>query len=186
MDNVLVNVSTFLVDTLFTLYIFAVVLRFLLAWAKASFYNPVSQFLVTVTNPPLVPIRRLIPSLGSVDSASIVLAVGLKVIQLWLLASIAGAHYGIAALVVVAILQLLELVIYIYIFSIIIQALLSWVSPGTQHYGNPMASLLYSLNEPLLRPARRVIPQMGGLDLSPLVVIIVLNVILIVLKSLSQ
>lgn len=184
MDNVLVNVATFLIDTFFTLYIFAVVLRFLLAWSKANFYNPVSQFLVTVTNPVLVPIRRVVPSLGSVDTASVVLAVGLKIIQLWLLASIAGANYSIAALAVVALLQILELVVYIYIFSIIIQALLSWVSPGTQHFGNPMASLLYSLNEPLLRPARRVIPQMGGLDLSPLVVIIVLNVILIILKSL--
>lgn len=184
MDNVLTNVSIFLIDTLFTLYIFVVVLRFLLALSKANFYNPLSQFLVTVTNPVLVPIRRVVPSLGPLDTASIVLVLGLKILQLWLLAFIGNASYSVATLVVVAILQILELVVYIYIVSIIIQALLSWVAPTTQHYGNPMASLLYSLNEPLLQPARRLVPQMGGLDLSPLVVIIMLNVILIVLNSL--
>lgn len=185
MGSVTTNVSTFLVDTLFTLYIAVVMLRLLLAWAKADFYNPISQFLVKATNPVLVPLRRVIPSIGQLDTASVVLALALKTLQLWLLTAIAGISIGIPGLIVAAVFQLLQLVIYIYIFSIIIQAILSWVAPTAQMYGNPAAALLYSLNEPLLKPARRMLPDIGGLDLSPLVVIIGLNVLLIVLKSVA-
>jgi YggT family protein len=182
--NLVSNVTVFLLQTVFSLYIGAVVLRFLLAWAQADFYNPLSQFLITITNPLLKPLRRIVPSLGPVDTASVVLALGLKTLELWLLGLLAGLRFAPWALLVVAVVQLLELVVYIYIFSIIIQAVLSWVSPGSQHYGNPIASLLYSLNEPLLRPLRQIMPQAGMIDLSPLVAIIGLNVVLIVLKSL--
>lgn len=186
MGNVGNNVAVFLIHTLFTLYIVAVVVRFLLAWVRADFYNPLSQAIVQITNPVLIPLRRAIPSLGQVDTASIVLAVGLKLLELWLLALIGGVGFNLPALLIIAILQLLELVVWIFIVSIIVQAIMSWVSPSSSHYGNPMASILYSLNEPLLRPVRRVIPQIGMLDLSPLVVLIGLNVVLIVLRSLYQ
>jgi YggT family protein len=182
--NLVSNVTVFLLQTAFSLYIGAVVLRFLLASVQADFYNPLSQFLITITNPLLKPLRRIVPSLGPVDTASVVLALGLKTLELWLLGLLAGLRFAPWALLVVAVVQLLELVVYIYVFSIIIQAVLSWVSPGSQHYGNPIASLLYSLNEPLLRPLRQIIPRVGMIDLSPLVAIIGLNVVLIVLKSL--
>lgn len=182
--NVVSNVTIFLLQTAFSLYIGAVVLRFLLAWVRADFYNPLSQFLVTITNPPLKPLRRIIPSVGLVDTAAVVLALGLKILELWLLGLLAGLRLAPWTLLVVAVVQLLELVVYIYIFSIIIQAILSWVAPASQHHGNPIVSLLHSLNEPLLRPLRRIMPQVGMIDLSPLVAIIGLNVVLIVLRSL--
>ncbi len=184
MGNVATNVSVFLIHTLFMLYLLIVVLRFLLAWVKADFYNPLSQFLVSATNPILIPLRRAIPSIGPIDTASIVLMLGVKLLEIGLLAMLSGATFNLPIMIVIAAVQIIELVIYIFIFSLIIQAVISWVSPGTQHYGNPMASILHSLNEPLLRPVRSIMPKTGMIDLSPLVVIIGLNVLLIVLRSL--
>jgi YggT family protein len=184
MGNVATNVSVFLIHTLFMLYLLIVVLRFLLAWVKADFYNPLSQFLVSATNPILIPLRRAIPSIGPIDTASIVLMLGVKLLEIGLLAMLSRVTFNLPIMIVLATVQIIELVIYIFIFSLIIQAVISWVSPGTQYYGNPMASILHSLNEPLLRPVRNIMPKTGMIDLSPLVVIIGLNVLLIVLRSL--
>ncbi len=183
MNEVASNVSAFLVHTLFTLYIAALMLRLLLALMRADFYNPLSQFLVTVTDPIVVPLRRLIPSVGGVDSASIVLILALKMLELWLLAWIAGAKLGLPTLIIAAFLQIMELLIYIYIFALIAQAIISWIAPA-QAYENPAVSILQDLTRPLLQPIRRVLPPIGMVDLSPLVVIIGLYVLLIVLRSL--
>jgi YggT family protein len=183
MNDVAANVAVFLIHTLFTLYIAALMLRLLLALVRADFYNPLSQFLVTVTNPALVPLRRVIPSVGGVDSASILLILALKMLEIWLLASIVGAPLGLSTLIVAAILQLTELLIYIFIFALIVQAVISWVAP-TQSYENPAVSILRDLTRPLLQPVQRVLPPVGMVDLSPLVVIIGLYILLIIIRSL--
>lgn len=186
MGTVTTNVSVFLIHTLFMLYLLIAVLRFLLAWVRADFYNPLSQFLVSATNPVLTPLRRLLPSMGPVDTSLIVLILGIKLLELVLLITVAGGEINLLILFITAILQVIELIIYIFMFSIIIQIVISWVSPGTQHYGNPMASILYSLNEPLLRQVRHILPKTGMIDFSPMVVIIALNVALIIIKSLFR
>ena len=183
MNDVAANVASFLVHTLCTLYIAALMLRVLLALVRADFYNPFSQFLVTITNPVVVPLRRVVPSVGGVDSASIILIVGLKILELLLLVMIAGAAPSFPALIVVAILQLAELLIYIFIFALIVQAAISWIAPA-QIYENPVVSILDDLTRPLLQPVRRVLPPVGMVDLSPLAVIIGLYVLLIILRSL--
>lgn len=183
MNDVGANVAVFLIHTLFTLYIAALMLRVLLALMRADFYNPLSQFIITVTNPVVVPLRRLIPSVGGVDTASMLLILALKMLELWLLALIVGAGAGLLALFVVALLQLAELLIYIFIFALIVQAIISWVAPG-QAYENPAVSILHDLTRPLLQPVRKVLPPVGMVDLSPLVVIIGLYVALIILRSL--
>lgn len=183
MNDVGPNVAVFLIHTLFTLYIAALMLRMLLALVRADFYNPLSQFIVTVTNPVVVPLRRITPSISGVDTASVLLIVVLKMLELWLLALIIGTGASLLALIVVAILQLAELLIYIFIFALIVQAVISWVAPG-QAYDNPAVSILHDLTRPLLRPVRRVLPPVGMVDLSPLVVIIGLYVVLIILRSL--
>ena len=183
MGNVTTNVSVFLIHTLFSIYLVIVVLRLLLAWVRADFYNPLSQFLVKATNPVLIPLRRIIPSIGSIDTASVVLILSIKFFELMLLATITGKSFTFTVLLVSAILQVVELVIWIFIFAIIIQVIMSWVSPGMQYYQDPAASLLHSLTEPLLRPVRRLLPPVGMVDLSPLVVTLCLYVILIVLWS---
>jgi len=166
------NAATFLIETVFGLYILLVMLRFLLQWAQADFYNPVSQFIVKATQPPLKPLRKIIPGIGGLDMAALVLMIVLKFAELWLVTGVMGMSPQIGGLVVLSIADLLGLLINVFIFSILIQVIISWVNPGMY---NPVMGLLHSLTEPLLGPARRVIPPISGLDLSPIVVIIVLQ-----------
>jgi YggT family protein len=170
------NAGVFLVQTLFGLYIGAVMLRFLLALVRADFYNPISQFLVKVTNPPLKLLRRLIPGVLGIDLASIVLMLVLQALELILIGAIKGFGLHPAGLAVLSVAELLSLLINIYFITILIQVVLSWVSPGGY---NPAISLLYSLNNPLLGRARRLLPPIHGFDLSPILIIIALQLVLI-------
>jgi len=168
------NAATFLIETLIGLYILIVMLRFLLQWARADFYNPVSQFIVKVTQPPLAPLRRIIPGVAGLDMAALVFMFSLKFAELWLITAILGFTPQIGGLAMLSIAELLGLMINVFVFSILIQVIISWVNPGMY---NPVMGLLHSLNEPLLGPARRVIPPISGLDLSPIAVIIFLQLV---------
>lgn len=178
--NALQNVGLFLVESLFSLYIGAVLLRFLLAWSRANFYNPLSQFLVKVTNPVLVPLRRMIPAMGKIDSAALVLAFGLTLLKIILLVGIAGVSAGVGTILLSAVSDLLRAVVWIYIFALIVQAIMSWAG---NTYGNPLSDVLNSLTHPLLQPIRNIVPTIGMVDLSPMVAILLLNIVLIVLES---
>jgi len=168
------NAIEFLIHTIFSMYLIAVMLRVLLQLSRADFYNPVSQFLVKVTNPPLIPLRRIIPGFLGIDFAAIVLMVVIKAAEIFLIVLIKGVSVHISGLVVLSIAELLRLLINVYFFTILIQVVISWVNPGTY---NPVVSLLYSINEPLLSRARRLIPPISGFDLSPIVVIILLQLL---------
>jgi YggT family protein len=177
---VLQNIAVFLISTLFSLYVGAVLLRFLLALVRADFYNPLSQFLVKITNPVLVPLRRFIPPIGKIDTASLVLAFSLKLMAAILLMSLQGMSAGVGAVLAAVIADLIRTVVWIFMIALIIQAIMSWVG---NNYGNPMASLLDSLTAPLLNPIRKVVPLIGMVDLSPLVAILLLQVVLIALSG---
>jgi len=166
------NAATFLISTLFGLYILVVMLRFLFQIVRADFYNDISQFIVKATNPALRPLRRVVPGLKGLDVAAVLLMLVLKMVELWLVLGIMGHAARPAGLLILSISALLSLAINVFLVSIIIQVVLSWVSPGAY---NPVTSLVYSLNEPLLGPARRLIPPIGGLDLSPVAVLILLQ-----------
>ncbi len=170
----LTNAGAFLVNTLFGLYILALLLRLMAQWVRADFYNPVVHFLYTITEPAIRPLRRFFPARGSVDWAGIAVVFGLEVIKLFLVGLIAGRFLAIGGLLVVAVGDVLNLLLNIYIFTILIEVILSWVSPGTYH---PAVHFLYRINSPVLEPARRLIPPISGLDLSPLVVIIAIQLI---------
>jgi YggT family protein len=163
------NAATFLLSTLFGLYILIVMLRFLFQLVRADFYNPVSQFLVKATNPPLRPLRRLIPGLAGIDAAAVVLMLGLQFLELWLRYYLVGQAPQAVGLLVLSVAELVSLATYVFLIAIILQVVISWVNPGAY---NPVVSLLYSLTEPLLGPARRLIPPISGLDLSPIAVIV--------------
>ena len=168
-SNYLTNPAVFLIQTLFGLYILLVVLRFLLQTTRADFYNPISQFIVKATAPVLKPLRRLIPGFAGVDLSSLVLAWLLKSLELMLVLSLAGVGANAMGALVWSIPELVELVINIFLFAVLIQVILSWINPGSY---NPATDLLYSLTEPVMRPARRLLPPMSGLDLSPMLVMI--------------
>ncbi|HFD80138.1 MAG TPA: YggT family protein [Gammaproteobacteria bacterium] len=164
----------FLISTLFSLYILTVMLRFILGLVRADFYNPVSQFLVKVTNPLLLPLRRVIPGLGRTDTASLVLMVALQMAALALIALISGASLSLLSLLLLSAAELIGLAINVFLFAILIQVVLSWVNPGTY---NPVVSLLYSITEPVLRPCRRLLPPISGIDLSPVIALIGLQLL---------
>lgn len=169
-SSYLSNAGVFLIDTLFGLYIFAVLLRFVLQIMRADFYNPLSQAIVTITNPPLRPMRRYIPSVGNLDSSCIVLMLLLQLVSSWLVFSLLGLSPALPGLLLVAVAELLSKAIYLFMFAIIIQIVVSWVAPGTY---NPIIGLIDSITSPLLRPARRALPPLGGsIDFSPMLVII--------------
>ncbi len=174
-----------IINTLFDIYILLVLLRFLLQMLRADFYNPISQFIVRVTTPPLRILRRFIPAVRGQDTASIVLclilvfakfmilrALGVKAVHIGsAVAPILGVSYG--GLVVYCIADLVALTFTIFLVAVIIEVILSWIAPGNR---NPVIGLVHRLAEPVLRPVRRVIPPVGGLDLSPLFATLILLV----------
>ena len=164
----LTNPAVFLIQVLFGTYILVVMLRFILQLVRADFYNPVSQLIVKLTSPILKPLRRVIPGLGGIDLSSILLMLVLKALELTLILALVGLPVSFMVLAW-AVPELLKLAFNVYIFSILIQVILSWVNPGAY---NPATALISYIVEPILRPARRIIPPLGGLDLSPMLVMI--------------
>ena len=165
------DAGLFLVDTVLGIYILIVLLRFLFQLVRADFYNPLSQFIVKASNPPLARLHQLIPSLWGIDLGAIVLLLILEGLRLALTTLMLGHTPRVSGVLILSIGELLKLAVYVVVFSIFVRALLSWVSSGAH---NPMARLLGSFTEPLLAPARRLLPATGGLDLSPIIVFMVL------------
>lgn len=183
-SNYMTDPLVFLIDTLFSLYILAVALRFLLQWTQADFYNPVSQFLVKITHPPLRILRRFIPAVGRIDSSSLVLALLLQMLANFSILAIKGLSIGFVALTLLSFTDILKMLLDIFVYAIFASAILSWFAPGTY---NAASSILYSLTDPLLNVCRRMLPDIGGIDLSPLVALVLLQLAkMMVLPPLQQ
>ena len=170
----------FLIQTLFGFYILAVMLRFLLQCVRADFYNPLVQFLVRITNPPLLPLRRFVPGYRGLDLAAVVLALVLQFIEVTLLNTLSIQPVGVGGLLMLTVLELLKLLINIYLWGVIIQAVMSWFNPDPYH---PAARVLAQLTAPVLRPARRIIPPISGVDLSPMLVVVALIFVSLLLQD---
>jgi YggT family protein len=163
------NPLIFLIKTIFGLYIALVVIRFLLQWARADFYNPVSQFVVKLTSPVLRPLRKMIPGYRGLDTASVVLAWLLKAAELAILTVLLGLDRNPLGALAWALPALVGLIISIFLFAVLIRVILSWLNPDPY---NPAVDLLTRLTDPIMRPAQRLIPPVSGIDLSPMVVMI--------------
>ncbi len=172
--------AVLLIQTVFGLYILAILLRLMLQWVRADFYNPVSQFIVKITNPPLKPLRRIVPGWGGIDVASVLLLITLQIAENFLYYMAMGIAMAVSSLLVVSLADLLNLLINVCIGAILIQVILSWVTSGNY---NPLIGLVHKIAEPLLIPARRIIPPLSGIDLSPLVVLVVLQLLKILLVA---
>jgi YggT family protein len=185
MNAFLTDAAQLLIQVAFGIFIFAVLIRFLLQVSRADFYNPISQLLVSFTNPLLRPLRRVIPGFFGIDFASVVLLLALKWVELALVVWLKDIPAQPLAILVSAVIDLLILTINVYFFAVIVRVLLSWFTPyGIRH--NPAGGLLVSLTEPLLAPARRAIPPLGGMDLSPVVVLVGLQLIQLALSHLLR
>lgn len=172
--------TLFLIQTVFGFYILAVMLRFLLQCVRADFYNPLVQFLVRITNPPLLPLRRIVPGYRGLDLASVVLVIALQLLEVLLVTLVLGKSFSIWGVLLLTLVELLKLLINIYLWSVVIQALLSWFNPDPYH---PATRLLTQLTAPLLRPARRWLPPISGVDLSPMLVIVALIFVSLLLQD---
>ncbi|MEO5623702.1 MAG: YggT family protein [Dokdonella sp.] len=164
--NYFANAGQLLINFTFGALIALVVLRVLLQWTRANFYNPICQFLYKLTNPVLIPLHKLIPTWRTLDIAAILIAWLLTALKLALLYALADQSLGLVGLGVMALADLLDFVLMLYLGVILVYVLLSFVSVERT---NPIVPLIVQLTEPVLRPIRRVLPSMGGLDLSPMV-----------------
>ncbi len=168
------NTLTFIIESLAGLYILIVLMRFLLQYLRADFYNPLSQFIVKATQPILRPMRRYIPGYTGIDLSALLLMLALQILEIALVHLITHQPVGIIGLLVLAAAQLLMMTSYVFMFAVFILVILSWIQP--QGY-NPLVGLMQTFANPLMRPARRLIPPMGGMDLSPIAVLLGLGII---------
>lgn len=170
----------YIVGALLWLAVLAFLMRVILQLVRADFRNPIAQAIVRLTNPLVLPLRRVIPPVGKVDVASIVALVVVELVSAAILMSLEGFGPSSAALLArFALFDLVQKLLQFYLVAILVYALLSWIAPGTY---SPAGALLASICEPLLAPVRRIIPPIGGLDLSALFVLIGLQALLILLR----
>jgi len=173
--NYLANSLVFVIQTVFSLYILAVMLRFLFQLLRAPFHNQISQFIVSLTNPPLRPLRRVVPGMMGIDMASLVLMLALQMAELLLISLLFGGLPGFGGLLIMSIGKLLEMAVYVFMFALIARIIVAWVNP---HLYNDVTVLLGSLTDFMMRPARRLLPPVGMLDLSPIALFLLLGLIL--------
>ena len=172
----LVEAFIYIIQTLGSLYLLIVLLRFILQLVRADFYNPLSQFTVKATQPLLKPLRRFIPSIAGLDTASLVLAVLVQLLLMVVTLSLMAFNpiSVIPQLLVWSLIGVTSLFFKVFFFALIVSVILSWVAPGSH---NPGAQLVNQLCEPLLAPFRKLLPNLGGLDLSPIFAFIALNLV---------
>lgn len=164
--NYVATAGQLLVEVVFSALIGLVLLRVLLQMIRANFHNPICQFLYRVTNPVLMPLRKLIPSFRNIDVAGVLLAWLLTALKLVILFALMGKTLGIAGLALMAVAELIGSVLMIYVLLLIVRIVLSFVGNGGNYH--PAVPLVFGLTEPLLKPIRRVLPAPGGLDFSPM------------------
>lgn len=172
----------FLVDTLITLYLYVLILRFVMQLTRADFRNPMAHAVLIVTNPVIMPLRKILPPMGKIDTASVIAIVIVAAAET-LVVTLIASHLFLPPLLWIRYTVLLLVVSFIKFFmgAILIYALLGWVVPPGY---NPVMALLATICEPLLRPFRRIIPPIGGtLDLSPLWAMLALGVLLRLLMA---
>ena len=172
----LVEALIYIIQTLGSLYLLIVLLRFILQLVRADFYNPLSQFTVKATQPLLKPLRRFIPSIAGLDTASLVLAVLVQLLLMVVTLSLMSFNpiSVIPQLLVWSLIGVTSLFFKVFFFALIVSVILSWVAPGSH---NPGAQLVNQLCEPLLAPFRKLLPNLGGLDISPIFAFIALNLL---------
>jgi YggT family protein len=176
--------AIYVLQTLGSLYLLIVLLRFVLQLVRADFYNPLCQFAVRATQPLLKPIRRIIPSLFGLDMSSLLLAIIIQLIVMGLTLMLAyGTIFNPVSLLIWSIIGVTALFLKIFFFALIISVILSWVAPRSH---NPGAELVNQICEPALAPFRRIVPNLGGLDISPILAFMVLKLLdMLVINNLA-
>jgi len=170
--NYIGNASSYLSNFFFGLALYLILLRYWMQWVHANFRNPVGQFIIALTNPVVIPLRRILPSFRSIDTATLLLAYAVAVLSVYVLVSLAGLAFSWVSLLSFSLGKVIDASINIFIVAIFVQILASWLNPHAYH---PVLEIARAIAEPLLAPARRLIPAIGGLDISPILVFLFLN-----------
>ncbi|NRA22922.1 MAG: YggT family protein [Oleispira sp.] len=179
----LTQVGMLVINTLVGLYLLLVILRFLLQLVRADFYNPISQFIVKATNPPLIPLRKFIPGWGGIDLASLMLALIVQIIAIVLILLLNGAQPPLQVIMWAAI-GIISLVLKVYFWGLLITVIASWLAPNSY---NPALILINQILEPAVKPVRKMMPDMGGIDISPIIMFLLIQVLeILVVKALAQ
>ena len=175
------HAGAFLIEAIFGLFLYAVLIRFWMQWVRADFRNPIGQMVITLTNPVVVPLRRILPPIGMIDLATVIVALLVVALKYFLIIQVQqpGTVPPLLALIIVSLRDLVRYSIYIFIAAILIQVISSWINP--QGY-NPIVALAASIANPLLRPVRQLLPSFSGIDFSPIVVLLFLQMTLILIS----
>jgi YggT family protein len=183
MGNSATNAGVFIITALAHLYLLVLLLRLLLPWMGADFRNPLAQAILRLTSPLVVPVRRVVPPFGKLDTATIIVAFAIQYLTILLIAVIMKWPLGIIPIAVTAAVNLVILTLRLFAYAIIVRVLLSWFAATTY---NPATAIIDSLTEPVLRPFRQLLPPMGGLDLSPLFAMLALFALSILISGLKM
>jgi YggT family protein len=177
--NIFANASIFLVSTVFDLVIFLFIARMVLVAIRADYYNPISQFINKLTQTIVSPMRRYIPNYKNIETASLIIILVLEMIKYCLLGFILFGRANPVGLFVLASADFLKSILNLFFYAILLQAIMSWVQSGY----SPMATLLNQITTPLMRPFHRIIPPIGGMDITPIPVMILLQLLIIVIVT---
>lgn len=182
MPSNVASAIVFIVNTLAQLYLFVLLIRLWLPWVGGDFRNPIAQAILKLTSPVIVPVRRIIPPIGRLDTATVLVAYIIQYLTIVVLLLILGVQASLAAVALTALVNLVLLSLRLFAFAILVRVILSWLAPTGY---NPAIAMINTLTERILSPFRRIIPSMGGLDLSPLFAIILLMAAAIVVAGLK-
>lgn len=171
------QIAVFLIDALVSFFVFMLLARFHFQWLRVPFRNPVGEFVLATTSWLVVLARRVLPGFAGLDLPTLLLAFVLQALGLWAQAAIVGAEPGALTIAAIALVDLLRFSLYILVFAVIVQAVLSWVNPYT-----PVGPAFDTITRPFLRPLRRFVPPVGNVDLTPLILLLILYVALIVVN----
>lgn len=178
MSDTMRRALMFLIDTLFNLYLFILVVRLVLAWVRSDYFNPVTQFVVKMTDIFVRPLRRIFPNIKNLETATLVLILVIEMVKFFLITFISYGFPNLLGLPILASADLLYLILQTFTYAIILQAILSFVQPAS-----PLLHVLYRFSSPIMRPIQRLVPPVGGIDLSPIPALIILQLMGIVLVT---
>lgn len=167
----------FLVKALFELYLLILMVRLILAYVQANYFNPVTRFIVTLTQPLVAPVRRIIPNYRRIEFSTLLLIIIIELIKISLLFALIGVSTSAMVLPFIAIIETIKLLLQTFFYAILLQALMSWFQPGE----TPATQLLRQISDPILRPLQRLIPPIGGFDITPIPALLLLQLFLILL-----
>lgn len=174
----------FIINSIAQLYLLVLLLRLLLPFIRINFNNPISQAILRLTSPLVIPVRRILPPIGRIDTATLVVAFGIQYLTIFVIMLIRRHAPSLLPIAITSVVNLVILMLNLVIFAIIIRIVLSWLG-ATASY-NPAIAIIDAITEPVLRPFRRRIPPIGGLDISPVFAIILISAAAILVSGLKQ